>query len=247
MLDKIRGPITWVLVASIAALGLFLTALVLSNAYKQVRLPEKTITVTGSAKKQIKSDLVVWKGYYTSQAKTLPEAYAKLNADNGKIKAYFAQNGLDDKQVIFSAITSNPFYEYLPNGMMTSNIQSYKLTQEIEIRSNDIEKITGISRQVTTLINDGVEFQSIQPQYICTKIADLKVDMLALAMKDAANRAEKIAQNAGAKVKGVKTAKMGVFQITPLYSTEVSDYGISDTSSIDKEITGIVNCVFTIE
>lgn len=40
---------------------------------------------------------------------------------------------------------------------------------------------------------------------------------------------------------------MGVFQITPLYSTEVSDYGINDTTSIDKEITAVVNCEFIIK
>jgi len=37
---------------------------------------------------------------------------------------------------------------------------------------------------------------------------------------------------------------MGVFQITPINSNDVSDYGINDTSSIDKEIMAVVNCVF---
>jgi len=40
---------------------------------------------------------------------------------------------------------------------------------------------------------------------------------------------------------------MGVFQITPLYSTEVSDYGINDTSSLEKEITAVVTCTFEIK
>jgi uncharacterized protein len=83
------------------------------------------------------------------------------------------------------------------------------------------------------------------PMYFYTKIADLKIDMLALATKDARNRAGKIAENAGSKLGELKSAKMGVFQITPINSNEVSDYGINDTSSIEKEIMSVVNCVFS--
>jgi hypothetical protein len=35
-------------------------------------------------------------------------------------------------------------------------------------------------------------------------------------------------------------------QITPLYSNEVDDYGINDTSSLEKEITAVVHCQFEI-
>lgn len=81
--------------------------------------------------------------------------------------------------------------------------------------------------------------------YFYTKIADLKVEMLALATKDARERAQKIAENGGAKLVSLKTAKMGVFQITPINSNDVADYGINDTTSIEKEIMSVVNCTFT--
>jgi hypothetical protein len=40
---------------------------------------------------------------------------------------------------------------------------------------------------------------------------------------------------------------MGVMQITPVNSTEVSDYGINDTSSIEKAITAIVTASFEVQ
>jgi hypothetical protein len=79
-----------------------------------------------------------------------------------------------------------------------------------------------------------------------TKIADLKVTMLAEATKDARKRAEMIAENAGNTLGKLKYADMGVIQITPLYSNEVSDYGMNDTYSLEKEITAIVHCEFEI-
>ena len=40
---------------------------------------------------------------------------------------------------------------------------------------------------------------------------------------------------------------MGVLQITAADSTEVSDAGIDDTSSIDKVMTAVVNIGFAVE
>ncbi|ABB16247.1 conserved domain protein [Carboxydothermus hydrogenoformans Z-2901] len=70
--------------------------------------------------------------------------------------------------------------------------------------------------------------------------------MLGLATKDAMQRAEQIAKFTGVKVGKLRSSKMGVFQITAPYSTDVSDMGIFDTSSIEKEITAVVTCEFEI-
>ncbi|MFA5160529.1 MAG: SIMPL domain-containing protein, partial [Candidatus Omnitrophota bacterium] len=43
------------------------------------------------------------------------------------------------------------------------------------------------------------------------------------------------------------SAKMGVFQITPVNSTEISDWGMNDTTSLDKKVTAVVNASFSIE
>jgi hypothetical protein len=40
---------------------------------------------------------------------------------------------------------------------------------------------------------------------------------------------------------------MGVLQITPKFSNMISDYGINDLSSIEKEITAVVNASFEIK
>ena len=45
----------------------------------------------------------------------------------------------------------------------------------------------------------------------------------------------------------IESVKMGVFQITPVDSTDVSDMGINDTSTIEKKITAVANVVFQIK
>ena len=49
------------------------------------------------------------------------------------------------------------------------------------------------------------------------------------------------------KLRGLTQEKMGVFQITPVDSTDVSDMGINDTSTIEKKITAVANVVFQIK
>ena len=49
------------------------------------------------------------------------------------------------------------------------------------------------------------------------------------------------------KVGKIQSVKMGVFQITEVDSTNVSDMGINDTSTIDKKVTAVANVVFKIK
>lgn len=237
----------WPVVAAILSLGLILSSYIAANALVKIKTSANTITVTGSAKKQIKSDLIVWQGSFSSRSPQLETAYTQLEASQKKVKTYLLSKGVPAKNIVFQSISTNINYSLLPNGQMSNQIESYSLYQQVEIRSKNVDKITELSREATDLINQGVEFQSMPPQYFYTKIADLKVEMLSLATKDAMSRAEQIATNAGSKVGPLRFAKMGVFQITPLYSNDTSDYGINDTSSLDKEITAVVTTQFEIQ
>lgn len=234
------------IVASIAVLGLIISSLIIVNGFVRVKASSNIITVTGSAKQQIKSDLIVWNGSFTALSPDLKTAYTQLEAGQKQVNAYLLKKGISQKDIVFSSISTMINHEMLPNGQVGNKIESYQLSQQVEIRSNDVERITELSRSATELINQGVEFQSNPPQYYYTKIADLKVKMLSLATRDAANRAKQIAENADSQVGALRAARMGVIQITPLYSNEISDYGVNDTSSLDKEITAVVTCRFEV-
>jgi hypothetical protein len=71
--------------------------------------------------------------------------------------------------------------------------------------------------------------------------------MVAEATKDAKARAEAIARSTGNRVGTVRSAQTGVFQITARNLTEVSDSGIYDTSSLEKDITAVVSVTFVIQ
>jgi len=241
-----KKVITSSILALIIVIGVVASASILGNSIVAIKAGNNSIIVTGSAKQQITSDLIVWTGSYSAKAMTLSEAYQQLEASKVKVNDYLAKQNVPADKIVFSSINTYISYVVLPNGQYTSQIDYYDLNQTVTISSTEIDKITEISRNATELINDGVPFQSNSPQYLYTKIADLKVTMLAEATKDAKKRAEMIAENAGSSLGGLQYADMGVIQITPLYSNEVSDYGMNDTYSLEKEITAVVHCEFKI-
>ena len=49
------------------------------------------------------------------------------------------------------------------------------------------------------------------------------------------------------RVGKIESVRMGVFQITPVDSTDVSDMGINDTSTIEKKITAVSNVTFKVK
>lgn len=233
-------------VALLIVAGIIVSTMILGNSLENIKGTGNTIIVTGSAKQEITSDLIVWTGSFHAKSPSLQDAYAELEQSKAKVQDYLIKQGVSKDKIVFSSIDTSTFYVYLPNGVMSSQIDYYELYQNVTISSEEIDKITEISRKVTELINEGVQFQSNPPQYFYTKIADLKVTMLAEATKDAKKRAEMIAENAGSKLGDLKYADMGVIQITPRYSNEISDYGMNDTYSLEKEITAVVHCEFKI-
>lgn len=232
--------------ALILGVAIVVAAAVLGGSAVRIADSRATVTVTGSAKQQIRSDMVVWRGMFTANSPTLQDAYARLQADLAKVREYLVGKGLAADSLVFSSINTQVLYEIGPGGRETGTVRGYRLYQTVEVTSADVDRIATIAREATELIHRGVQFESMPPQYLYTQLADMKVAVLAEATKDARARAEEMARNSGSRIGRLRGARMGVFQITPAFSTMVSDYGINDTSSLMKDITAVVSVSFEI-
>lgn len=238
---------TYIYVSLILALGLVITATILSMTWRYVSRSNVTITVTGSASKDIKSDYAIWRGNFANESSSLQDAYSKLQQSNEKVKNYLLSKGFTVEQITMSSINTTTNYVNNEQGYPTGQITGYRLSQDVSVEMNDVDKIDRISREATELINDGVEFNSSAPEFLYTKIGDLKVEMIGYAAQDAKERGEQIANSTGNSIGEVRSSKMGVIQINAKNSTEISDYGMNNTSSIDKTITVVVNMSFSIK
>ena len=224
--------------AYVFALAIVIAAFLLGNAYVNRSKTKGNINVTGLGSKNFTSDLIVWDGSFSTENKDLKTAFAKLKKDRKIITDYFTSRGIKENTIVFNAISSrkNIRRNYTDEGKFKGEeFLGYILTQNLSIESTEVAKITKLSREITELLNKGIRFYSNQPRYYYTKLADLKIEMISKATKDAHLRAEKIAQNSGGILGDLRSAKMGIFQITGQNSNE--DYswgGAFNTSSIKK-------------
>ena len=136
---------------------------------------------------------------------------------------------------------------YGSGDVASGKIIGYNLSQSVTVESQDVEKIDKLSRMITELINQGIAINSQAPKFLYTKLSDLKIEMIGLASQDAKTRAEQIAKATGNSIGDVRSSRTGVMQVNAKNSTEVSDYGINDTSSLEKTITAVVNVSFSID
>lgn len=229
------------------SIGLVVSSLVLGLSYTNKKSGDEAVTVTGSARKRIKSDLVLWSAGVSYQSPQLSEAYRQLSENIPNIKKYLISKGIAENQITVSAISSTTLHGRDANGNESSEITGYSLRQEVAVRSNDVDRIALVAREATELINQGILLESSPPKFFYTELGDLKIEMLGEAANDAKLRAERIAASTGNKIGTVRSARMGVMQITAADSTEVSDYGINDTSTIDKDVTAVVNISFAVQ
>lgn len=223
----------------VIGLAIIIASYLFANAYKYKFKNDETVTVTGLAEKNFTSDLIVWRGDYSRKTLLLKDAYAAIKNDEIKIKKYLTGNGIKEAEIVFSSI--NILKEYSDNydskgSKLGSTFTGYKLTEQVTIESKAIDTVEKISREITKLIEDGIEINSLQPAYFYTKLSELKIDLLAKASADAKKRAETIAVNSGNSLGSIKRASMGVFQITGQNSTEdFSEGGTFNTSSKNKK------------
>jgi len=237
--------------ALLFSIAIIVAAIVLAGTWRKTHETKETIRVVGLAEKEFVSDLVVWGGSFANRSMTVQDAYAQIKKQGESIKQYLISKGVNPKEIVFSSISSRKDYKYIYNkdGQQTDQIfQGYILSQSVDIESKEVDKIETLSREVTELLNMGIEFESGEPRYYYTKLAQLKLDMLGAAADDARKRAEQIAVKAGGGLGGLRNAAMGVFQITAPNSDEDYSYGGSfNTSSKNKKASITARLEFAID
>ncbi len=229
------------------ALATVTASLIFSKALIQVKkFSTEVINVTGSAERQIKSDFIVWKVSFSRRDPEMTVAFQALEEDLKVVKNYLLSKGIRPKDLIISQVDTRTLYRKNERGNDTNEIEAYRLRQTITVKSYQVDPITEISRQATELINQGIELISEAPEYLYTKLPELKLEMINEASKNAKKRAEQMASATGNKIGIMRAAKMGVFQITPISSVDVSDWGENDTSSLEKKVMAVVKIDFGI-
>lgn len=230
-----------ILLTIIVVVGGLIATIIVAKAFKNRNAYLNTISVTGLGEEEFTSDIIAADFFLTQQSLDMKTAAQNLEKDREAVKKYLESQGVNSQEVIYRAISISQDMEpiYSDDGRFLGNqFRGYILQQQIRIESREVEKIELVAREITDLISSGIRLEASPPRYYYSKLGDLKLILVSKATQDARQRAEKIAQEAGARIGRLKNAKMGVIQITAPNSDEDYSWGGSyNTSSRIKVAT----------
>ena len=224
------------LIAVALALGLFAVADGIRD-----RGGGDTISVTGSARRSISSDYLIWNASVSVQRETTGAAAAQLERWLEQTLAALRASGIRDDELTVRAISTESLRG------RAGKLIGFRLTRSLQVRSARLDAVVAAIEDSSRLLAAGVPLSAGQPQYVYTKLAELRPALSADATKDALRRAEAIVEITGDELGGVRNVYSSPFQVTAPGSTEVEDYGIYDTSTREKEVTAVVNVTFAVK
>lgn len=241
MLEKLE-KLQIIILSVILAAGLICATKIATS-----QLSKDVISVTGSSYKTVTSDSGRLEFRIMTRKPTKALAYDTISKQVPEVKDFIKSKGFDETEIEIKAPNGYYTYKTLPNGNTTNEIAYYNISQPMYVSSKDVQKVKALSTELQALIINGIDIDAYNPEYFYSKLANDKVAMLEEATKDAKQRADAMLKATHNRTGKIQSVRMGVFQITPEDSTNVSDMGISDTSTIEKKITSVANVTFRIK
>jgi uncharacterized protein len=159
------------------------------------------------------------------------------------VTAYLNEQGLADVETPAPYVSTNYSYPERSAPVLTG----YTISRPIIVRSADIEKIASLADSLSPLSGTGYNVTTMGIELTYKKLDEERVTLLAEAITDARARAESIAKDGGRSVGDLKTATGGVVQVLPAGGVDISDYGMYDTQSKEKEVMVTVRATFELQ
>lgn len=240
-------------------IAVVLAAYVLGSAFKKRNESQDTISVVGLGSKDFVSDEILWSGSFTTKSFEIKEAYSKIISNQKIVEQFFLSKGFKRTEFSFGAVKFDKKFREIriqgENNYDTKYEQvfdGYEAVQTITFSAKKnpdlMKRIEAVSSKTSELINSGIELSSNSIQYTYSDLPSLKHSLIQSASKDAKERAEKIVEAGNGDLGKLKSASMGVFQITGQGSTEEDTYGgINDTYSKNKTARITVRLEYELE
>jgi hypothetical protein len=229
------------------ALGVVLSSQSIGNAIVRIKMQDAPIQVKGVAEIEVVSDRATWRGTVRARAKTLSQAFEILETGTNKLRAMLVAHEFKADEINACEVDTTIVFAKNSKAENTNVIESYVLSQGTTVRTMNVVSVRDLAFRATDLIKEGVEIDSGAPAYYVSILDSIKMTLLEKATQNGYERASLLARGSKSEVGGLISASQGVFQIVPVGSTDISDYGVSDTSTINKTVKAVVTLAYQIE
>ena len=226
------------------------TASILGDAVRDVKRQRDTISVTGSARNPIEADLGIWRLTVSAKQRSPAAAARSLRTKVAGVEAFLDDHGISDDDVRKPPLSVEQTVDRVPTGRRRPafrEIPAWRVAQSFTVSTTDIDELEATAGAVDELLLQGIAVSVDALEYLSRQLTEARFAALEKATADARRRAETIASGLGGDLGAVRKVDLGVYQIVPRNSTDVSDYGINDTASREKDVVSVVTVTFAVE
>ncbi len=200
------------LLVGLAALGALLGKAALD--YKQL---DRSVTVKGLAERDLNADIVIWPIQFTLADNDLQQLYESIERDSGKIRTFLAANGVSPDEISQAApaITDKSANMY---GGDSGAPFRYTAQQIVTVYSENIAAVRTTMSLMPELGKQGIVLTGgyeSQPEYLFTRLNEIKPEMIEEATRKAREVAEKFAADSASTLGKIRQARQGQFSISP--------------------------------
>ena len=201
--------------AAVIAVGLYLSGWALGHAIIEVKNRDRVVSVKGLAEREMPADMVIWPLTYKEIGDDLVSIYTTVNRKNETIISFLKKNGITDSEITVSApqIIDMEAERY----SSSRSPYRYNVTSVVTVTSGQVDKVRELMYEQTDLLKQGIaisvgEYQ-YRPQFMFTRLNDIKPVMIEEVTKNARNAADKFAEDSDSRLGKIKKAYQGQFSI----------------------------------
>ncbi|WP_373498874.1 SIMPL domain-containing protein [Desulfococcus sp.] len=197
-------------------MGLFSAGYLLGGSAIKFKEYERSVTVKGLSEREYDADIVIWPIQFTEASSSLTELYGATESSAAKIKEYLEQSGIKPEETSLSApaITDKSAQQY---GNSERPEFRYTAVQTVTVYSKNIPVVRRVMGSLSELGKKGIAFTGgeyqTQPEYMFTRLNEVKPEMIEEATRNAREVAGKFASDSKSTLGKIKKASQGQFTI----------------------------------
>jgi len=240
-------------IASIALVISFgINALLIGRSLQRFKNEDRSVSVKGFSEREVKADLAVWIIQTRIADNDLMEGSRAVEVAKNKVIGFLLQNQIKQDEIIVEGVGVLDKKAQQYDNFQQGNAFRYLITQNLQIRSSNVDLIQKVSRMTGELLQVGIFLTNSDYgnplQFYFTKLNDIKPEMITEATQNARKAAEQFAKENDSELGQLKKANQGLFTIVDRTASLSGGEGgyASGTNDLFKKVRVVISTEYSI-
>jgi len=165
------------------------------------------VEVKGLSEKIVKADVAIWSINFEVKSNNVDTLYADIDKNVTTIKSFLTEKGFEAGEINVAPV--NIYQDTYRDALFR-----YNSSTQLSVYTKKVDAVKVASKETLVLVKNGIVMNQNSISFEFSDINSIKPEMLAEALKNAKDTAQKIATESGSSLGGLHRGNQGVFDIT---------------------------------